>query len=294
VTQLKVENVVGFVLCHAIAALAVLPWFFSWSGVALFAAGLVVFGLLGINLGFHRLLTHRSFACARWVERTMVVLGTACLQFSPAFWVAVHRRHHQFSDETGDPHSPRHGFWWSHFGWLVRRRADDMKPGALTQRYARDVLRDPLYVFLDRKNVWAILSLAVWVAFGMAGAATALVSGATSAEAVQLGLSWLVWAGALRTVVVWHTTWAVNSVTHVWGYRTYDTPDGSRNNALIGLLAFGEGWHNNHHADQASPRHGHAWWEIDMAWATIRLLMLLGLAWPRGAAVQRPADDASS
>jgi stearoyl-CoA desaturase (delta-9 desaturase) len=292
VPQVKVENIIGFVLCHAIAALAAVPWFFSWSGVALFAAGLAVFGMLGINIGFHRLLTHRSFACLPWVERTLVVLGTACMQFSPAFWVAVHRRHHQFSDEEADPHSPRRGFWWSHLGWLVRRRAADMKPHVLTERYARDVLRDPLCAFLEQKNYWAILGLAVWGAFFLAGCAGAQASGASFRESVQLGLSWLVWGGALRTVVVWHSTWAVNSVTHVWGYRNYDTPDDSRNNPLIALLAFGEGWHNNHHADQASARHGHKWWEIDAAWAMIRLLMLLGLAWPRGAAPRRPAGDA--
>ncbi len=287
--SIKIENVAGFAFCHAIAALAVLPWFFSWTGVALLVAGLYLFGGLGINIGFHRLITHRGFSCPLWLERALVVLGTCSLQFSPAFWVAVHRRHHQYADQEDDPHSPRRSFAWSHFGWLIARRPHDMKPAALTQRYAKDILRDPLYAFLERKNNWAVLSLGIWGVFYAAGLAAAAASGAGFFDASQFGLSLLVWGGALRTVLVWHTTWAVNSVTHVWGYRNYDTPDDSRNNPLIGLLAFGEGWHNNHHADPVSPRHGHKWWEIDLAWVTIRLLMLLGLAQPRRATARGAA-----
>jgi stearoyl-CoA desaturase (delta-9 desaturase) len=284
VSQIKRDTLVGFVLCHAFAALALLPWFFSWAGVWLLVVGVLAFGVLGINVGFHRLLAHRGFSCPLWLERTLAILGTGSMQFSPAFWVAVHRRHHQFSDEADDPHSPRRSFWWSHFGWLVMRRRDDMRPATLTQRYAKDLLRDPLYAFLERKNVWAMTALAFWAAFFVAGIAAAAASGASALEAVQLGASLAVWGGALRTVLVWHTTWAVNSVSHVWGYRNYDTPDDSRNNWLVALLAAGEGWHNNHHADPVSPRHGHKWWEIDAAWLAIRALMWLGLAKPRRAA----------
>jgi len=290
---IKRENLVAFALAHLIAALAAIPWFFSWAGFWLFVAGIFVFGMLGINVGFHRLLAHRGFAVPLWLERTLALLGTACLQFSPAFWVAVHRRHHQFADERDDPHSPRAGFWWSHFGWLVKRRAADMKPAAMTRQYAKDLMRDPLYAFLERKNVWAILGLAVWLLFYAIGYAAAALSGAGMTESVRAGLSLLVWGGALRTVFVWHTTWAVNSVTHVWGYRNYATPDDSRNHPVIGLLACGEGWHNNHHADPVAARHGHKWWEIDLAWMAIRLLMLLGLATmrrtPGERARERPA-----
>jgi len=293
VPDVKRENLVAFVLCHLVAALALLPWFFSWAGLWLFVAGIFVFGMLGINVGFHRLLAHRGFACPLWLERGLAILGTACMQFSPAFWVAVHRRHHQFADETEDPHSPRGGFWWSHFGWLVRRRAPDMKPAAMTVRYAKDLLRDPLYVFLERKNYWVALGLAVWVVFYLAGYAAAALSGAGTIDSVRLGLSLVVWGGALRTVFVWHTTWAVNSAAHVWGYRNYDTPDDSRNNALVAVLACGEGWHNNHHADPVAARHGHKWWEIDLAWGAIRLLMLLGLATPRGTPGARSRGEAS-
>lgn len=290
-SRIKADTLVGFVLCHGIALLALLPWFFSWTGVALFAAGVFAFGMLGINIGFHRLLAHRGFGCPRWLERVLALLGTASMQFSPAFWVALHRRHHQFSDRPEDPHSPRHGFAWAHFGWLIRRRPFELTPPVMTERYAKDLMRDPLFRVLERKNCWAIVALAVWGAFFAAGCLIAYAGGSGPGEALQYGASLLVWGGALRTVYVWHTTWAVNSLTHVWGYRTHDTPDDSRNNPLVGILAWGEGWHNTHHHDPVSPRHGQRWWEIDLSWAVIWTMMKLGLASPRRSAA-RAGDTA--
>ena len=275
--KLKTDTLIGFVICHLLALLALFPWFFSWTGVVLLAAGMYVFGVLGINLGFHRLLAHRSFTCPNWLERSLAFLGTCCLQFSPSFWVAVHRRHHRFPDEERDPHSPLRSFYWAHFGWLLVR-PPDMKPAVMIERYSKDMMRDPFYVMLDRRKNWIKLTFLSWVAFFALGFAIALLRGANLLGAVQLGASLFIWAGALRTVLVWHTTWSVNSVTHVWGYRNYQTPDQSRNNPIIGFLAAGEGWHNNHHAAPTSARHGHKWWEFDLAWMTIRLLMLLGLA----------------
>ena len=275
--KLKTDALVGFIFCHALAALALVPWFFSWSGVILLAVGMYVFGILGINVGFHRLITHRSFTCPLWLEHTLAILGTCCLQFSPAFWVAVHRRHHHYADDEDDPHSPVKSFFWAHFGWLLVR-PPAMKPRLMIERYAKDVMRDPLYAVLDRNKNWIHLTLLSWIAFFVAGFAASLLSGASALDAAQFGSSLLVWGGALRTVLVWHTTWSVNSVTHVWGYRNYETPDGSRNNLLIGFLSGGEGWHNNHHAAPSSARHGHQWWEFDLSWLTIRLLMSLGLA----------------
>ena len=276
--KLKTDALIGFVFCHLLAALALVPWFFSWTGVVLFAVGIYVFGILGINIGFHRLLTHRSFTCPLWLERTFAILGTCGLQFAPPYWVAVHRRHHHYTDEERDPHSPLRSFFWSHFGWLLVVRPHDMKPAVMTDRYARDILRDPLYAMLERRNNWIWLTLLSWAAFFAAGFLAAALSGNSAADAAQFGASLLVWGGALRTAVVWHTTWCVNSVTHIWGYRNYETPDDSRNNPIIGLIAGGEGWHNNHHADPASARHGHTWWEFDLSWLTIRALMMLGLA----------------
>jgi stearoyl-CoA desaturase (delta-9 desaturase) len=146
------------------------------------------------------------------------------------------------------------------------------------ERYAKDVLRDPFYAWLERHSNWIKVALLSWLAFFALGFAIAVLRGEDLASAVQFGLSWLVWGAILRTVVVWHLTWSVNSVTHIWGYRNYETPDGSRNNVMVALLVSGEGWHNNHHADPNSARQGHKWWELDLVWLMIRTLMLLGLA----------------
>jgi fatty-acid desaturase len=276
--KLKTDTLIGFVLCHLLAALALLPWFFSWTGVAVAFIGMIVFGILGVNIGFHRLLTHRSFSCPLWLEHTFAVLGTCSLQFSPPFWVAVHRRHHHYADdEEMDPHSPLHNFFWSHFGWLLVRPAD-MKPAIMIDRYARDLMRDPLYVTLERRKNWIKLTFASWLLFFLSGFVAAVASGENHSEALKFGASLFVWGGPLRTVWVWHSTWSVNSVTHLWGYRNYATNDDSRNNPIIGFITAGEGWHNNHHADPNSARHGHRWWEFDLTWQIIRLLTLLGLA----------------
>ena len=276
--RLKADNLAGFIAVHLIAALAFVPWFFSWVGVAVFVAGIYVFGVLGINLGFHRLLTHRSFVCPRWLEHALAIFGTCSLQFSPAHWVAVHRRHHHHSDEEMDPHSPIKSFLWAHFGWLLVR-LPDMRARVLTERYARDLMRDPLYAWLEARKNWMKVGFYVldWHS-SSPDLQARCVTGSTLGDAFQFGASLFIWGGAARTVFVWHTTWAVNSVTHMWGYRNYQTPDDSRNNALIGLLAAGEGWHNNHHADPNAAKHGHKWWELDLTWLTLRGLMALGLA----------------
>ncbi len=271
------DYVYSFAAIHLIATLAFLPWFFSWTGVVLLVAGLYVFGVLGINICYHRLLTHRSFACPRWLECTLAILAICSAQDSPPHWVAVHRRHHQFADEEQDPHSPLVSFFWSHIGWLLVR-PNDMDRFALIAQYARDVARDPFYSWLARRGNWMKIAMASWLVFFAGGFAAVALSGGSAMEATQFGLSLVIWGAALRTVVVWHITWSVNSVTHVWGYRNYDTPDVSRNNALVALITSGEGWHNNHHADSRSARHGHTWWELDLTWWIIRLFMALGLA----------------
>jgi fatty-acid desaturase len=271
------DNIVGFAFIHAIALLAFLPFFFSWTGVWLLGAGLFAFEILGINLCFHRLLAHRSFACPYWLEHSLAILGTCALQNSPPHWVAVHRRHHEFADEDGDPHSPVVNFFWAHMGWLLVK-AEDMSRRPLIQRYAKDIIRDPLYMWIDRHNNWMKIGFGVWIGYFALGFGFMMLAGHSYSAAVQFGLSLLVWGGALRTVVAWHVTWSVNSISHVWGYRNYETPDTSRNNALIAILAAGEGWHNNHHADSRSARHGHEWWEIDVTWMIIRLLALFGFA----------------
>jgi stearoyl-CoA desaturase (delta-9 desaturase) len=147
----------------------------------------------------------------------------------------------------------------------------------LSIQYAKDVLRDPLYAWLQRGG-WLLVALASWIAFFAAGYAAILLTGGSAGEALRFAASVWLWGVIVRTVLVWHITWSVNSVTHLWGYRTYDTDDRSRNNVFVGIISNGEGWHNNHHADPRSAKHGHRWWELDVAYLTIRGLAALGLA----------------
>jgi fatty-acid desaturase len=275
--RLERTQILGLVVYHAVAALAFLPWFFSWTGVVLAILGVYVFGVLGINIGYHRLLTHKGFACPKWLERTFAVLGVCCLQGSPSRWVAIHRRHHEHADHPPDPHSPIRSFLWAHIGWVCVKN-EEMDLGGHYHGYAKDILRDPFYVWIEDHKIWAWLPLVTVALFFLIASAVGLILRWPAAEAVQFGLSVMVWGVFVRTVLHLHFTWSVNSVTHMWGYRNYETDDDSRNNAIIAFFSNGEGWHNNHHADPRSARHGHMWWEIDVAWLTIRFLEIAGLA----------------
>jgi stearoyl-CoA desaturase (delta-9 desaturase) len=192
--------------------------------------------------------------------------------------VAIHRYHHQHADEQPDPHSPLVNFLWGHFVWLLVTNSHLQKVTTY-ERYARDLLRDPWYFRLERRLLWMWIYLGHALLFLLAGLGVGWLLTGDSLEGVQFGLSVLVWGVFVRTVAVWHITWSVNSITHLWGYRNYDTRDNSRNNWWIALVSNGEGWHNNHHADQRSAAHGHRWWELDVTYLTIRLLRLVGLAW---------------
>ncbi len=279
-TPLRINRPVlaGIVGYHLLALFACVPWLFSWSGLAWALAGLYLFGTLGINIGYHRLLTHRGFTCPLWLEHTLAVIGACCYQGSPMSWVAIHRMHHQHSDELpGDPHSPRSGFFWSHMGWFLVYDPAIYNLGTY-DRYARDLFSDRFYKTLERPRVWRFIQLAQWAAFFVAGTLVGAALEGSVHGAVRLGLSWLVWGVLVRTVAVWHITWSVNSVTHLWGYRTSETGDDSRNNWLVGLVSNGEGWHNNHHAEPRCAAHGQRWWELDVSYLTIRALALVGLA----------------
>jgi stearoyl-CoA desaturase (Delta-9 desaturase) len=212
----------------------------------------------GISLGYHRLHTHRSYKIPRWLEYFFAVCGTLSLEGGPIFWVATHRIHHQFSDKPGDPHSPRDGAWWSHIGWLL---VGDSKHSntALMAKYAPDLARDPFYARLNSYH---------WVPIVVVSALLYAIG----------GLPMLLWATCVRLVFGLHATWAVNSITHMWGQRRFATRDDSRNNMLVALVTFGEGWHNNHHAHPTSARHGLTWWEIDFSWMQISVLKWLGIA----------------
>jgi len=261
---------------HVLALLAFVPWFFSATGVALAVIGIYVFGVAGMNLCYHRLLTHRSFSCPLWLEHTLAILAVCCLEDTPARWVATHRLHHHRSDEQADPHSPMVNLFWSHIGWLFLENTD-IGCNVSRDRYARDIVRDRFYRWIERNVLGIILTQSV--VYIVAALLIELALGGSTDEAVQFAASVWLWGVVVRTVLVWHFTWSVNSFTHVFGYRNYETNDNSRNNAWVAIIAHGEGWHNNHHAEPSSACNQRHWWEIDLTYLLLRLLVLLGLAW---------------
>ena len=270
--------VVGITVYHLLALLAFLPWFFSWTGVALGGLGLYVYGTLGINLCYHRVLTHRGLSVPKWLERTFATLGVCCLEDTPGRWIAVHRLHHQHAEQQRDPHSPLVTLLWGHMGWIVVKNRDTAEM-AEYERYARDVLKDPYYRGLEEHNLWLLwINLTQWLIYLVGGFGVGWFMYDKLVPAVQFGLSVWMWGVIVRTVVVWHITWSVNSLAHRWGYQTYETGDNSRNNWFVAWISNGEGWHNNHHADPAAAAHGHKWWEFDVTWRTVQLLECVGLA----------------
>ena len=273
------EYVAVLVAIHLIALYALVPWLFTWSGLVLAILGHFVFGMLGITIGYHRLLTHRGFTCPKWLEHSLAIFGMCNLQDSPARWVAIHRMHHQYSDDQPDPHSPLVNFLWGHVGWVVCRHRD-LDRTTSYERYVRDLLRDPFYLRLERRQGWFFVYVAHAMLIMLAGGAVGyVVSGGLTSEAIRYAASWAVWAVAVRTVFVLHGTWAVNSLSHLFGYRNYETNENSRNNWLVAFLTVGEGWHNNHHYDPAGASVQHRWWEWDITYYEILILKGLGLAW---------------
>ncbi|WP_213742542.1 fatty acid desaturase [Bradyrhizobium sp. dw_411] len=276
---------------HLLALLALLPWFFSRTGVALAIAGVFVFGSGGINLCYHRLLSHRSFSCPLWLEHALAMLAVCCVQDTPARWVATHRLHHHRADDQADPHSPLVNLFWSYTGWLFLENTDLCR-GVAYDRYARDIVRDKFYRWIERAVVW--ITLGQSLVYFAAGFLIELLFGGTLSAAAQFGASIWLWGVVIRTILVWHITWCGNSFPHLFGYRNYETDDNSRNNMLVAIITNGEGWHNNHHADPNSASNQHRWWEFDLTYLFLRLLVLLGLAWdvqlPKVLAPQRSPD----
>ena len=239
------------------------PFTFSMSGT-LVCLSLYLLTMIGVTVGFHRLLTHRSFQSPRPVGYLLAVLGSLANQGGILQWVATHRAHHAHADEAGDPHSPRDGGWWAHMlWWMSFDRILDVP--AQRERFVKDLAKDPVYRFLDHCQIPLQLVLA----------ALLFVLGQAWGD---VGLSWLVWGIFVRLTLTYHVTWLVNSASHIWGYRSYATTDTSTNLWWVALLSFGEGWHNNHHAFPRSARHGLRWWEIDLTYVLIRSLSWVGLA----------------
>jgi stearoyl-CoA desaturase (delta-9 desaturase) len=255
----------GIMILFHLGALAAL-FFFSWTNFIVAAVLYIVTLNAGVCVGYHRLLTHRGFRTPKWMEYTLTALGTLALQGGPVFWVASHRSHHQHSDHEGDPHSPQHGTWWSHAGWILTGQtlhADTAMQG----RYAPDLCKDPVHVWFSKYH-WVPLTASAPILFGAGWA----ISGWHGAVGLML------WGVFLRTTLSLHASWLVNSATHLWGRRRFETNDGSHNNWWVALLTGGEGWHNNHHAHPVSARHGLAWYEFDPNYYFIWLLEKVGLA----------------
>jgi stearoyl-CoA desaturase (delta-9 desaturase) len=249
-------NTIFFVaIFHVFAVVAL--FFFSWQNAVAALITWWLAGSLGIGVGYHRLLTHRGFTAPKWVEYTLSVLGTLALQSGPLTWVTTHRLHHAFTETEKDPHSPRQGTYWAHMGWIFRGTAQNQSTATM-ERYCPDITKDRFQMLLNKYYYVPTLILsAVLFAIG--------------------GFSMVLWGVVLKTVMGWHFTWLVNSATHLWGTRRFETRDDSRNNGLIAAVTFGEGWHNNHHAHPRSAKHGLAWYEIDINWIQIWTLEKLGL-----------------
>jgi len=248
-----------------VGALAAL-FFFSWQRLGVMLVMYVVAINVGIGMCYHRLLTHRGYQVPKWLEYVMTICATLALEGGPMFWVSTHRVHHQLSDHEGDPHTPREGGWWAHTGWLLFGNALHAQTEVLN-RYSPDLGRDRFHVWLSKYH-WIPLTASGLVLFG----AGWLLGGPINA------VGWLLWGVFLRVTLGLHATWLVNSATHLWGSRRFETRDDSRNNWWVALVSGGEGWHNNHHAHPVSARHGLRWYEVDPNYYGIWLLSKVGLA----------------
>ncbi|KAK4267560.1 hypothetical protein QN277_024326 [Acacia crassicarpa] len=246
----------GVVLAmHVLSLFA--PLCFNWRAFWVAMALYFVTGLFGITLSFHRNLSHRSFRLPKWLEYFFAYCGVLALQGNPIDWVSTHRYHHQFCDSERDPHSPTEGFWFSHMSWLFDTKSVVERCGEPDN--VGDLEKQSFYRFLRSTYILHPLALGgLLYAMG--------------------GFPFLVWGMGVRVVWVYHITWFVNSACHVWGKQAWNTKDLSRNNWWVAVLAFGEGWHNNHHAFEYSARHGLEWWQLDMTWNVVRFLQLIGLA----------------
>jgi sn-1 stearoyl-lipid 9-desaturase len=241
---------------HGVALLALFPGNFSWGAVGVAFLLYWLTAGIGITLGFHRLVTHRSFEVPKWLEYLFVLCGTLACQGGPIDWIGGHRIHHKYSDTDLDPHDSNKGFWWSHMGWMLFQHATLQ---ADIPRYTKDLNDDRFYQFCEKYYI--LIQVVLGLLLYELG-----------------GWPFVIWGIFVRLVVVFHVTWFVNSATHKFGYKSHESNDHSTNCWWVALLTFGEGWHNNHHAYQYSARHGLQWWEIDATWMTIRLLQILGLA----------------
>jgi len=245
---------------HGLAVVALLPQFWSWQAIVTLLVLYWLTACLGVTIGYHRLLSHRSFRVPHWLERFFATCGAISCQQGPIDWVGLHRHHHKFSDTDVDHHTSLKGLWWSHMGWMF----EDIPAMKAVPQLTGDLAKDPYYLWLNKNFLLLQVPLAgllFWIGTATGAGGWALV----------------LWGIPLRLMLVYHCTWLVNSATHYWGDAPHNSGDSSRNNAWVAALTFGEGWHNNHHAFPHSARHGFGP-QIDLTWMHIRLMHALGLA----------------
>jgi stearoyl-CoA desaturase (delta-9 desaturase) len=253
--KIRWANNVPFWTVHiaALVGLIVLGW--SWGG---FALCMVMFAIrtFAITGGYHRYFSHRAYKTSRAFQLFLALLGISATQKGPLWWASHHRRHHKYSDEPEDIHSPRQrGFIWSHFMWILVKRHQHSDYSNV-----KDLTKYPELRFVDRwENLIVFAQVGLFWLFG--------------------GVEAVIWGYCIATVLGWHATFCINSLTHMFGRRRYPTSDDSRNSLLLALLTFGEGWHNNHHYYQRSVNQGFYWWEIDISYYVLRVLSAVGLVW---------------
>ena len=254
-------TIVFMVTIHILSLVAIQPKFWSLPAVTSLLFFYWVTACLGVTLGYHRLLSHRSFIVPRWLERFFATCGAISCQHGPIDWVGLHRHHHSFSDTEVDHHNSKKGFWWSHMGWMFK----DVEALKAVPKLSADLIKDPYYRFLNKY----FLFLQIPIGLSLYAIGQKLGVG---------GWALVLWGIPLRLVVVYHVTWLVNSATHCWGKAPFESGDSSKNNAWVAALTFGEGWHNNHHAFPNSAKQGLFKVQIDITWEHIKILAKFGFA----------------
>jgi len=255
-----------FYAVHVAAVVGVALVGFSWKGVAL-ALALYYVRMFGVTGGYHRYFSHRTYRTSRAFQFVLAVLAQSSVQKGALWWAAHHRDHHKYSDTPKDPHSYRdYGFWYSHVGWILSRDTEETDYSRIS-----DLARYPELRWLNNWHVVPGVALAVglWLVGGWPA---------------------LVWGFFVSTTLLWHGTFTINSLSHIWGRRRYQTTDDSKNNPVLAIVTMGEGWHNNHHYYPRSVRQGFRWWQIDMTYYVLRALALVGIVWDLHVPSQKVID----
>jgi len=256
-----------FILLN-LGCLLVFYFGFSWTAF-ITALVLYVVRIFFIGAFYHRYFSHKTYQTNRFWQFIFALMAATCVQRGPLWWAAHHRQHHMCSDEPSDAHSPvQHGFWWSHMGWFMSKRHFHYNPERV-----KDLSRYPELVFLDRYD--GLMPVLLFIALFAAGKLLQIYAPQLGVNAGQM----IVWGFCISTVALFHTTVTINSLSHVFGKKRFNTKDNSRNNVFLALLTLGEGWHNNHHHYPATARQGFMWWELDITYYTLKLMEKIGIIW---------------